>query len=132
MHLRENLEEVKNALPGQTKRYANFALEKGTSSWLTVIPARDVDFTPNKRESKDAIHLRYDWQMSDTLSTRAFGDVFDVGHAFVCRCEGFIGVTRLYFFGFVTRMQSFLETSPQNKSTTSMRERRIECIPTEC
>lgn len=109
---------MKNALPGQIKRYANFALEKGASSWLIVIPARDVDFTLNKRESKDAIHLRYDWQMSDTLSTRAFGDVFDVGHA--------------YFLGFVTRMQSFLEASPQNKSTTSMRERRIECIPAEC
>ena len=59
--LRENLEEVKNALTEQTKRATDLAAEKGTSSWLTVIPVKDVDFTLNKREFKDAIHLRYDW-----------------------------------------------------------------------
>ena len=72
--LREDLEEVKNALPEQTKRAADLAAEKGASSWLTVIPVKDVDFTLNKREFKDAIHLRYDWQISDTPSTCACGD----------------------------------------------------------
>ena len=58
--LRENLEEVKNALPKQTKRAKDLAAEKGASSWLTIIPVKDVDFGLNKREFKDAIHLRYD------------------------------------------------------------------------
>ena len=88
--LREDLEEVKNALPEQTKRAADLAAEKGASSWLTVIPVKDVDFTLNKREFKDAIHLRYDWQISDTPSTCACGDVFDVDHAMICRRGGFI------------------------------------------
>ena len=88
--LKEDLEEVKNSLPEQTKRAADLAAEKGASSWLTVIPVKDVDFTLNKREFKDAIHLRYDWQISDTPSTCACGDVFDVDHAMVCRRGGFI------------------------------------------
>ena len=83
--LRENLEEVKNALPEQTKRAADLAAEKGASSWST-----DVDITLNKREFKHAIHLRYDWQISDTPSTCAYGDVFDVHHAMVCTRRGFI------------------------------------------
>ena len=56
--LRESLEEVKNALPEQTKRATDLAAEKDASSWLTVIPVKNVDFILNKREFKDAIHLR--------------------------------------------------------------------------
>ena len=88
--LRDNLEGVKDALPEQTKTPADLATEKGASSWLTFIPVKHVDFTLTKREFKDAIHLRYDWQISDTPSTCACGVVFDVDHAMVCRRRGFI------------------------------------------
>ena len=88
--LRENLEEVKNALPEQTKRATDLAAEKGASGWLTVIPVKDMGFTLNKREFKDAIHLRYDWQISDIPPACVCGDVFDVDHAMVCRRGGFI------------------------------------------
>ena len=49
-----------------------------------------MDFILNKREFKDSIHLRYDWQISDTPATCACGDVFHVDHAMVCRRRGFI------------------------------------------
>ena len=88
--LRENLEELKNALSEQNKRAADLAAEKGASSWLTVVPVKDVDFTLNKREFRDAIHLRYDWQIIDPPSTCACGGFFDVDHAMVCRRGGFI------------------------------------------
>ena len=57
--LRDNIEEVKNALPEQTKRATDLVAEKGASSLLTVIPVKDVDFTLDKREFKDTIYLRY-------------------------------------------------------------------------
>ena len=69
VHLRENLEEVKNALPEQTKKAAKLAAEKGASSWLTVSPVKDVYSTQNKC---------------------ACADVFYVDHTMVCRCSGFI------------------------------------------
>ena len=53
--------------------------------WLTVIPVKDMKFTLNKREFQDAIHLRYDWNINDILSTCVCGDTFDVDHAMVCR-----------------------------------------------
>ena len=47
--------------------------------------------TLNKREFKDAIYLKYDWQISDTPSTCACVDqCFDVDHTMVYRPGGFI------------------------------------------
>lgn len=87
--LREDLAEVKNGLPEQTKRAVDLAAEKGASSQLTVIPVKDVDFTLNKREFKDAIYL---WWLANKRhsSTCACGDFSDVHHAMVCRRGGFI------------------------------------------
>lgn len=84
-HLGERLEEVKSALPDNTKRAAGLATEKGASSWLTVIALKDMNFTLNKREFRDAVHLRYDCHIADTPSTSICGDTFTVGHAMVCR-----------------------------------------------
>ena len=36
--LGDKFEEVKNDLPHRTKRAVDLATEKGTSSWLTVLP----------------------------------------------------------------------------------------------
>ena len=49
--LKEELEEVKAMLPDKTQRAVDLACEKGASSWLTVIPLKDMDFDLNKRAS---------------------------------------------------------------------------------
>ena len=89
-HLRERLEEVKSVLPDNTRRAAVLATEKGASSWLTVIPLKDMNFTLNKREFRDAVHLHYHWHIADMPSTCICGDAFMVDHAMVRRREGFI------------------------------------------
>ena len=89
-HLRERLEEVKDVLPDNTGRAAVLATEKGASSWLTVIPLKDMNFSLNKREFRDAVHLHYDWHIADTPSTCICGDAFTVDHAMVCRQGAFI------------------------------------------
>ena len=85
-----NLEEVKSDLPYRSKRAVELATEKGASSWLTVLPLKDMDFTLNKREFKDAIHLRYDWDINDTPSVCVCGEVFNTDHAMICRRGSFI------------------------------------------
>ena len=57
MRLDNKLEDLRNSLPEKTKRAVDFAAEKGASSWLTVIPVKEMDLNRNKREFK---HLRYD------------------------------------------------------------------------
>ena len=86
----DKFEEVKNDLPHRTKRAVDLATEKGASSWLTVLPIKEMDLALNKREIKDAIHLRYDWDMNDIRSVCVCGDVFNIGHAMICRRGGFI------------------------------------------
>ena len=66
-------EHLRNSLPEKTKRAFDLAAEKGVSSWLTVIPVKEMDLNHNKREFKDAVHERYDWQMSDVLNVCVCG-----------------------------------------------------------
>ena len=66
------------------------ANEKGASSWLTVIPVKDLDFTLNKREFRDAIRLRYDWPIPDSPSLCVCGASFSIDHAMVCKRGGFV------------------------------------------
>ena len=61
----ERLEQVKTSLPTRAMRSVELATEKGASNWLTVISIKDLNFNLNKREFRDAIKLRYDWEITD-------------------------------------------------------------------
>ena len=65
VRLDHKLEDLRNSLPEKTKRAVDLAAKKGASSWMTVIPAKEMELNLNKREFKDAVNLRYDWQISD-------------------------------------------------------------------
>ncbi|PFX28681.1 hypothetical protein AWC38_SpisGene6628 [Stylophora pistillata] len=64
--------------------------EKGASSWLTVIPMKDLGYNLSKREFRVAIKIRYGWEIADLPKTCACGDFFDVDHAMICRRGGFV------------------------------------------
>ncbi|CAH3183141.1 unnamed protein product [Porites lobata] len=63
--LKMQCEQVRESLPSKTKRAVELATEKGASNWLTVIPIKEMNFNLNKREFRDAIKLRYDWEIAD-------------------------------------------------------------------
>ena len=81
---------MKNSLPTKAKRAVELATEKGSSNWLTVIPLKELDYNLNKKEFRDAIKLRYDWEITDTPMLCACGVQFSVDHAMVCQRGGFI------------------------------------------
>ena len=83
-------DEGRNSLPAITKRAVSLAREKGASNWLTVIPNKGRDCDLYKREFKDAIHLRYDWEIMGTLTVCVCGDRFSVDRAMLCKHGGFI------------------------------------------
>ena len=76
---------MKNSLPTKVKRAVELATGKGSSNWLTVIPLKELDYNLNKKEFRDAIKLRYDWEITDTPLICACGDQFSVHHAIVCQ-----------------------------------------------
>ena len=87
-------EQVRESLPGKTERAVELAMEKGASNWLTVIPIKEMNFNLNKREFKDTIKLRYEWEISDIPAICTCGDLFSVDHAMVCRRGGRVIIQR--------------------------------------
>ena len=77
-------------LPDKTQRAVDLACEKGASSWLTVIPFKDMDFDLNKWEFRDAVRLRYDWPIPDNPSVCVCGSMFTVDHAMICQHGGLV------------------------------------------
>ena len=86
VRLDHKLEDLRNSLPVKTKREVDLAAEKGASSWMTVIPVKEMDLNLNKREFKDAVNLRYDWQISDVPEESPIH--CDVDHAMICKRRG--------------------------------------------
>ena len=90
VRLDNKLEDLRNSLPEKTKRAVDLATEKGALRWLTVIPVKEIDLNLNKREFKDAVHLRYDWQISGVPNVCVCGEPFDVDDAMISKRRGFI------------------------------------------
>ena len=55
-----------------------------------MISIKEMNFNLNKREFRDAIKLRYDWEIADLPVMCTCGDLFTVDHAMVCRHGGLI------------------------------------------
>ena len=74
----------------KTQRAVEFIKEKGATSWLSVVPLKEMNFTLNKREFRDAIKLRYGWEFNDIPTVCVCGDLFDADHALICMRGGYI------------------------------------------
>ena len=70
-HQVQQAETVYEHLSPQLKRYVDLAKEKGASSWLSVLPLDDHDFSLHKGAFRDAICLRYGWKLPNTLLPNA-------------------------------------------------------------
>ena len=78
------------SLPLKTQRAVEFIKEKGASSWLNVIPLKEINFTLNKRGFRDAIKLRYGWEFHDIPLVCPCRDLFDADHAMIGMRGGYI------------------------------------------
>ena len=83
--LNERQKQVKNSPSTKVKRAVELATGKGSSNWVTVIPPKELDCNLNKKEFRDAIKLRYDWEITDAPLICACGDQFSLDHAIVCQ-----------------------------------------------
>ena len=81
---------MNSSSPQKTLRAVDLATQKSASSWPTVLPIRDMNFDLNKSEFRDAVKLRYDWEVPDMPSVCVCGGHFNVDHAMICRRSGFV------------------------------------------
>ena len=80
---------LKPLLPSTLQRSMLLAQEKGASSWLTALPISEFDFTLHKGAFRDALCLRYGWQLSRIPTNCDCGTPFSVEHALSCPKGGF-------------------------------------------
>ena len=87
---KDKLRNFKDTLPKKPSRALDLAAEKGVSTWLTVIPLKEMGLNLNKREFRDALRSRYNWPFSDIPSKCVCGEEYSVEHAMICKRGGFI------------------------------------------
>ena len=76
--------QVRESLPATKQRVNDLLGEKGSSSWLTVLPLKDQGFNLNKGEFRDALSLRYGWQLKNFAHYYVCGVSFSTDHAMIC------------------------------------------------
>ena len=72
------------ALSESLQRSVNLASEKGSSTWLTVLPLSEHGFALHKGACHDALALRYGWLPARMPTKCACGASFSVEHALFC------------------------------------------------
>ena len=83
---------VNELLDEGAKRAVGQAQEKGSSTWLNVLPLKDHGFVLRKDEFRDALALRYNQKISNLPSKCACGALFEVTHAMNCKKGGFVSI----------------------------------------
>ena len=53
------LTSLQEQMPNKYKRLNDIAQARGSSSWLTVLPIKEIEFSLSKAEFWDAVYLRY-------------------------------------------------------------------------
>ena len=76
-------------LSPEQRHCVELAKEKGSSSWLSVLPLEEHGFYLHKGEFRDALCLRYGWKLGSTPQSCSCGAQFSVDHAMICHMGGF-------------------------------------------
>ena len=91
LHIQER-EKVISELDNGMKRVLSQNCEKGTSSWLTMLPLKEQGFNLTKDEFRDVLALRYNRKIKNLPSKCACGQAFDTNHAMNCKKGGFVAI----------------------------------------
>ncbi len=75
---------LKDSLTPSFQRAMSLTMEKGASSWLTVLPLEEHHFALHKQAFRDALALRYGWLPTHIPTNCSCGQPFSVKHALSC------------------------------------------------
>ena len=74
------------------KRALEFNREKGSGSWLTALPLKSYGYSLNKVEFRDALCLRYSWEIPNTPPCCGCGCTNSVNHTLMCKKGGYVAM----------------------------------------
>ena len=90
--LKLEVEEILAQLSETTKRSLLASQEKGASSWLAALPLKHLGYALNKQEFRDAMRLRYGWNIPDTPTYCACGSRNSGDHILTCKKGGYVSM----------------------------------------
>ena len=90
VELSRQYNEICSKVSSKTKRALELSREKGASSWLTALPLKSMGYVLNKKEFRDSIHSRYEWNIPDIPKHCACGQNNSIDHALSCKKGGYI------------------------------------------
>ena len=76
--------EVRENLPATKQRVVHLLNETDSSSRLTALPLGEHGFNLNKGEFRDALSLRYGWQLENIAHHCVCGTSLSTDHAMIC------------------------------------------------
>ena len=82
--------EIITSLPELKRRCVEFARQKGASNWLSCLPLKKLGYTLNKEEFRDAVALRYGWNIEGIPQFCACGNKNNIDHLMICKKGGYI------------------------------------------
>ena len=91
-NLKEKCNAVEHELPDNIKKAVNDIKQKGSGSWLSVLPIEEYGFVLNKGEFRDAIKLRYGRDLHGLPTQCPCGQPYNVNHALNCKKGGFVTI----------------------------------------
>ena len=80
----ERAQDIFRQLNPQLQRSVELTQEKGSSAWLTVLPVVEHGFLLHKGEFRDALSMRYGWNLNNTPRSCNCGTSFSLDHAMTC------------------------------------------------
>ena len=87
---RAEYEAIAETMNEKGKRLLLAAQEKGASSWLSALPLRKRGYVLNKQEFRDALCLRYGWQIPNTPVHCGCGSDNSLDHILTCKKGGYV------------------------------------------
>ena len=82
------VQEIRETRSPPKQRMMDLLGEKGSSSWLSVLPLKDQGFNFNKGKFRNALNLRCGWQMKNVPRHCRCGKAFSTDHAMTCPSGG--------------------------------------------
>ena len=77
--------QLREVMSVQEKRLNDANRETGSNNWITTLPVKEFSYNLNKEEFWDALRIRYGWNLPRLPSDCAWGNKFDLSHAFSCK-----------------------------------------------
>ena len=87
--LAESADIIRNTLSPLQQRLFNISNERGSSSWLSVLPLKRHGFHLHKGAFCDGLSLRYGWDIPHLPNNCVCGASFTIDHAINCPCGGY-------------------------------------------